>query len=83
VLAREAVDIGRETGVADLEAIGLALEGIALVVRGHVEDGMRRLDTASALAASEDFQLPISPAWALCLLISACEDVGDFARAAQ
>jgi ATP/maltotriose-dependent transcriptional regulator MalT len=82
-LAREAVAIGRETAVADLEAIGLALEGIALVVRGRVEEGMRRLDTASAVAAGEEFQLPISPAWALCILISACEGVGDFARAAQ
>jgi DNA-binding CsgD family transcriptional regulator len=82
-LAAEATAIGRELGVADLEAVGLAQEGVALVIRGHVEDGMRRLDEASAIAAHEDLELPISLGWALCYLITACEGVGDFPRAAQ
>jgi ATP/maltotriose-dependent transcriptional regulator MalT len=81
--AARAAALGREFGVADLEAVGLALEGIATVVRGSVEEGMRRLDEASAIAASEELQLPISQGWALCYLISACEGVGDFPRAAQ
>ncbi|HSD78576.1 MAG TPA: hypothetical protein VLA98_14275, partial [Solirubrobacteraceae bacterium] len=42
-LARDAAALGRRIGVADLEAVGLAQEGIALVVRGDVEAGMRRL----------------------------------------
>jgi ATP/maltotriose-dependent transcriptional regulator MalT len=44
---------------------------------------MRRLDEASAVAAGEDFDLPISPAWAICILIAACERVGDFDRVSQ
>jgi len=82
-LAGRAAALGRKFGVADLEAVGLALEGIAAVVRGNVDEGMRRLDEASAIAASEELQLPISQGWALCYLISACEGVGDFPRAAQ
>ena len=82
-LAGRAAALGRQFGVADLEAVGLALEGIAAVVRGNVDEGMRRLDEASAIAASEELQLPISQGWALCYLISACEGVGDFPRAAQ
>jgi len=79
----EASALGAELAVADLEALGLAIEGAALVVQGRVDEGMRRLDEASAVAAGEDFELPISPAWALCILISVCERVGDFARVAQ
>ncbi|HEX2125027.1 MAG TPA: hypothetical protein VHF45_00535 [Thermoleophilaceae bacterium] len=82
-LAARATALGRKLGVADLEAVGLALEGITLVRRGRVEDGMRLLDEASVVAASEDVSLPVARGWALCYLISACEGVGDFRRAVQ
>jgi DNA-binding NarL/FixJ family response regulator len=82
-LARSAAELGRRLGVADLEAVGLAQEGIALVAQGRVDEGMRRLDEGSAIAAAEDLTLPLSLAWALCYVISACEGVGDFPRAAQ
>jgi tetratricopeptide (TPR) repeat protein len=82
-LAASATALGRKLGVADLEAVGLALEGITLVRRGAVEEGMRLLDEASVVAASEDVSLPIARGWALCYLISACEGVGDFRRAVQ
>jgi DNA-binding NarL/FixJ family response regulator len=82
-LSLEAADLGRRVGVPDLEAVGLAQAGIATVLQGRVEQGMRRLDEASVIAASEDLQLPVSASWALCCLISACDGVGDFPRAAQ
>jgi hypothetical protein len=75
--------LGTELGVADLEALGIAIEGAALVAHGRVDEGMRRLDQAAAVAAGEDFELPISPAWALCIMIAVCERVGDFGRVAQ
>jgi len=82
-LAVRAADLGRALGSPDLEAVGLALEGITLVRRGRVEAGMRLLDEASVIARGEDLLLPISQGWALCYLISACEGVGDFPRATQ
>jgi DNA-binding CsgD family transcriptional regulator len=82
-LARRGASLGRALGAPDLEAVGLALEGITLVRRGDVRDGMRLLDEASAIAAGEELRLPIAHGWALCYLISACEGVGDFPRAAQ
>lgn len=82
-LASYAAELGRGLGVPDLEALGLALEGSALVLRGQVDGGMRRLDEASAIAAGEDLHLPVTPAWAFCCLIFACDGVGDFPRAAQ
>ena len=82
-LARRAASLGQALGVPDLEAVGLALEGITVVRRGSVDDGMRLLDEASAIAAGEELRWPVSHGWALCYLISACEGVGDFPRATQ
>jgi DNA-binding CsgD family transcriptional regulator/tetratricopeptide (TPR) repeat protein len=82
-LAREAGALGRRFGIADLEAVGLAQEGLALVWSGSVDDGMRRLDEASAIASAEEMHLPISSGWALCYVLSACDGIGDFRRAAQ
>jgi hypothetical protein len=82
-LSRGASALGRRPGVADLEAVGLGLEGLALVCGGAVEEGMRRLDEASAIATAEDMHLPLSSGWALCCVLSACDGIGDFRRAAQ
>ena len=81
--ARAAVDLGRELGISDLEAVGLGLEGMALIALGRIEEGLQRLDAASAVASGEDFELPISPFWTLCMVVSACEGMGDFTRAGQ
>lgn len=79
----EAAALGTELGVPDLEALGIALEGAARVVQGEVDQGLRRLDEAAALCVGEEFELPITPAWALCILIAVCERVGDFDRVVQ
>ncbi len=81
--ARRATRLGRADGVADLEAIGLSLEGLALVGQARVAEGMRRIDEASAIATGEELELPISLSWALCYVVAACEGVGDFPRATQ
>ena len=83
VKGAEAAALGAELAVPDLEALGIAIEGAALVVQGRVSEGLRRLDEAAAVSAGEEFELPISPAWALCILIAVCERVGDFARVVQ
>jgi ATP/maltotriose-dependent transcriptional regulator MalT len=80
---RAAAALGHELAVVDLEALGLALEGDALVMSGEVEEGMRCLDAAAALAAGEKFELALSPAFTQCILIGACERAGDFRRVAQ
>jgi ATP/maltotriose-dependent transcriptional regulator MalT len=78
-----AAGLGAQLSVADLEALGIAIEGAARVFQGRVEEGLRRLDEAAAVSVGEDFELPISPAWALCILIAVCERVGDFGRVTQ
>jgi DNA-binding NarL/FixJ family response regulator len=82
-LAVRAADLGRRLGVPDLEMLGLALEGAALVACARVEEGMRRLDEASATALASGAANPMSGAWTFCFLVSACTTVLDFGRAAQ
>jgi ATP/maltotriose-dependent transcriptional regulator MalT len=80
-LATFAADLGRRFAVPDLEMLGLALEGAALVACAQVEEGMRLLDEATLAAVEGDVTIPISSAWASCFLVSACTAVLDFDRA--
>ena len=82
-LARAAVEIGHELHIPDIETIGLAIEGVALVTQGQVQDGMRILEEASAAALSGEISDPGYVAWALCYLIYACERVRDYDRAIE
>lgn len=82
-LAAVAAEHGRRLGVVDLEMLGLALEGAALVASAQVADGMRSLDEATAVALEGEAEIPISAAWACCFLVSACTAVRDFGRAAE
>jgi LuxR family transcriptional regulator, maltose regulon positive regulatory protein len=82
-LAAAAVELGGRFGVADLEMLGLALEGATLVACAQVEEGMRCLDEATAAALGGEATIPISGAWACCFLVSACTAVLDFERASE
>ena len=74
-------EIGRQFDVPDLEMLGLALQGAALVAYAEVEEGMRCLDEATATALAGEATVPISGAWACCFLVSACTAVLDYERA--
>jgi ATP/maltotriose-dependent transcriptional regulator MalT len=81
VLAASAAELGRRHGVPDLEMLGLALDGAALVACAEVEQGMQRLDEATTIALAGEATVPISSAWACCFLVSACMSVLDLERA--
>ena len=82
-LAARAVELGRMFRAPELEMLGLGLEGRALVSEGELEEGMRCLDEATTVALAGEARLLYCVAWACCYLISACERVRDFDRAAQ
>lgn len=82
-LARRAAELGKELGVVDLEMMGLATEGLALVTEGKVERGISRLDEAAAAALAGEFSEIWASGWCLCYMIYACERVRDYDRAAQ
>jgi LuxR family transcriptional regulator, maltose regulon positive regulatory protein len=75
--------LGRDLGVIDLEMLGLATEGLALVTGGELVEGMRRLDEAAAAALGGEYEQFVGVAWTCCYLIYACERVRDYDRAAQ
>jgi DNA-binding NarL/FixJ family response regulator len=82
-LAMRAIELGRQLGIRDIEAIGLAIEGVGLVFEGEPNQGMRLLEEASVWALSGEMSDPGYVAWALCYLIYACESVRDYDRAVE
>jgi LuxR family transcriptional regulator, maltose regulon positive regulatory protein len=80
-LGARAAEAGRQFDVPDLEMLGLALQGAALVAGAQVQKGMRRLDEATATALAGEATIPISSAWACCFLVNACTAVLDYERA--
>jgi DNA-binding CsgD family transcriptional regulator len=82
-LAERAAEAGRRFGVADLEMLGLALEGATLVGCARVGEGMDRLDEATATALGGEAAIPISGAWTFCIMVGACTAALDFERAGE
>jgi DNA-binding NarL/FixJ family response regulator len=82
-LGSRATELGRRLGLVDLEMMGLAAEGLALVTEGEITAGMSRLDEATAAALGEEFPEILPIGWCWCYMIHACELVRDYDRAAQ
>jgi len=82
-LGGEAAKLGRSLGIADLELLGSALEGLILVNEGQIDQGMRRLDTSTAAALIGDMTDLYSVTQTCCFLLHACEWVRDYDRMAQ
>jgi LuxR family maltose regulon positive regulatory protein len=78
-----ALALGQRFGIADLEMLGLALQGATLVGGARVDEGMRCLDEATVTALEGDATIPISSAWTFCFLVSACTAALDFERASE
>jgi LuxR family transcriptional regulator, maltose regulon positive regulatory protein len=81
--AEEARQLGRRHGPVDLEMFAVATEGAVLVERGATAEGLRCLDEAAAAALSGEYENLAPASWSCCLLMSTCERVRDFDRAAQ
>jgi DNA-binding NarL/FixJ family response regulator len=81
--ASRARALGHETGVVDVEMMAIALEGLALVCEGEVDEGMRRLDEATAATVAGELDDLDAISSCCCYLIDACKRVRDFERASQ
>jgi DNA-binding CsgD family transcriptional regulator len=82
-LAAEAGSLGKALGDIDIEMLGLAYEGLALVDLGDIAAGMRYLDEATVAAVAGEMRDIDSTCTACCCLIYACEKTRDLERAAQ
>ncbi len=82
-LAAAAADLGRTLGVTDLEMLGVALEGLALVSTGQIAEGMRCLDAATTAVVAGEMTDLAAAGWTCCYLIYGCERARDYERAEQ
>lgn len=81
-LATEALALARRLPSTDLEAEALQTKGRILIDQGRIDEGMGHLDEAM-LFAVEGRLGPFATGKVYCSLIGACEDVGDYNRAAE
>ncbi len=80
--ADRALDIARRVGDTDLEALALQDRGRILVALGRVADGMALMDDAMTAATAGELT-PRTTGRAYCNMMSTCERLGDYGRAAE
>jgi ATP/maltotriose-dependent transcriptional regulator MalT len=81
-LAAEAIELSRALRSDELEALALQTAGRLDIDRGSPASGLERLDEAM-LFAIEGRLSPYATGKIYCSLISACDELGDLARAAE
>lgn len=79
--AAKASAIARCVGAVDVEMLAVAVEGLAQVSCGEIEEGMRRLDAAAAAAVGGEMTDADSIESVCCYVIDACKRVRDLERA--
>ena len=82
-LAEEALRLARASNCPDAEVLATAMSGLALVMSARPEQGFALLDEAAAAALAGDIPDPYAAGLTCCYLISACDRVRDYDRAAQ
>jgi len=82
-LARQAAEIGRATGNADLELMAMHAVGQALVQQGRTEEGMSLLDEAMAGVIGGEGRDPLTVAQMSCMTMVVCGSCFDLERATQ
>jgi class 3 adenylate cyclase len=75
-----AYELAQGVGDRDTQALALTGKGRVLVTKGDVEKGLALLDEGSAVCGE---LRPHSTGLVYCITISACQDVGDYRRAAE
>jgi DNA-binding SARP family transcriptional activator len=80
--ARSTHEVGVRYGIAELQAIGMAFQGSALIHRGQVAEGLALLDEAMAMAVGGDLP-PIPTLTIFCRTIATCYELGDYRRAEE
>jgi class 3 adenylate cyclase len=80
--SRAALELGERHGDRDLQAGALTIQGMSLVAKGEVREGMALVDEATVAAVGGELSLFMT-GWVYCNTISACRDLGDYRRASE
>jgi DNA-binding CsgD family transcriptional regulator len=81
--SKEAARIGRSTQDVHLEMMATGQTGLCMVLAGGVKEGMPLLDEAVAAAIGGELSDPSVIINTCCYMITACQRVRDYDRAAQ
>jgi len=80
--ARSTFDVGTRHDVAELQAVGMVFQGVVLIRRGQLADGLALLDEGMTMAVGGD--LPqTATAQIFCQTIRICHELGDYRRAQE
>jgi LuxR family transcriptional regulator, maltose regulon positive regulatory protein len=82
-LAQLATAAAAAVGDVEVQTVGRSLEGLAMVVTGDVDAGLRLLDESAAALIAGDLDTVLPASLACCFVIYGCEHALDLARAAQ
>lgn len=80
-LLREAAQLGRAAGDADVELVALADLGERLVVAGQLREGLALIDEAMAGACARECSRLDTVVFTSCNMLVACDRAGDLDRA--
>jgi tetratricopeptide (TPR) repeat protein len=80
--ASTVLEIARREGDADLEAMGLTFQGLALSHRGELAEGTKLLDEAMASAVGGGLSM-LATGLVYCRMMCACLDLLDYRRAGE
>jgi DNA-binding NarL/FixJ family response regulator len=83
VLATEGIRAAKAAGNHDLEMLGHAVQGLALVSSGAVAEGMRLLDEVNAAVVAGEMHDLLAIGLSCCYMVAACDRVRDYDRALQ
>jgi DNA-binding CsgD family transcriptional regulator len=80
--AAHAIRVARRHGDANLAAVGMQLQGRALIAQGKLDQGLALLDEAMACVVAGELT-PLYTGWVYCSVILACKDLADLQRASE
>jgi LuxR family transcriptional regulator, maltose regulon positive regulatory protein len=81
--ASEAIRVAKAVRSTDLEMLGRAVQGLALVSSGAVAEGMSGLDEVNTAVVAGEMKDLVAIGLSSCYMIAACERVRDYDRALQ
>jgi class 3 adenylate cyclase len=81
-LFEQTYEIATRVGSRDVQMLALSGKGRTFIKMGRIDEGLALLDEATASAMCGDLRAH-SAGLVYCLTISACQDLGDYRRAAE
>jgi DNA-binding CsgD family transcriptional regulator len=79
-LAGDALELGRAIGDKDLELCALGCRGIATVMMGRIDEGLKFVDEAMAGISGGENSRPETVVFVSCVMLNACEAARDWER---